>query len=176
VRRGIKVCEGTVSDLLLFYELYAETAQRDGFPIRPSQYYWDGWRTFLQAGLARLLLAEAEGETVAGLMLFTFGKTAWYMYGASSNHHREHMPNYLLQWEAMCRARDAGCTLYDLWGAPDRLQDSDPMWGVVRFKLGLGGQVARGLGAWDFPVSRRAYRFYTVVIPRYLGWLRRYYG
>jgi hypothetical protein len=42
----------------------------------------------------------------------------------------------------------------------------------VRFKLGLGGQVARGLGAWDYPVNRALYGLYSVVMPRYLGWLR----
>ncbi len=176
VRHGVAVRSGTASDLPLFYDLYAETARRDGFPIRPPAYYWDGWQSFLEAGRAHLLLAEVEGEPVAGLMLFTFGETAWYMYGASSDRYREHMPNYLLQWAAICRAREAGCTLYDLWGAPDRLHESDPMWGVVRFKLGLGGHVARGLGAWDFAVSRAAYRLYTVVIPGYLGWLRKMSG
>jgi lipid II:glycine glycyltransferase (peptidoglycan interpeptide bridge formation enzyme) len=95
------------------------------------------------------------------------------MYGASSDRHRKHMPNYLLQWEAIRRAKDVGCTLYDLWGAPDNLDESDPMWGVVRFKLGLGGQLARGLGAWDFPAKRFGYRLYAEIIPRYLDWLRR---
>jgi peptidoglycan pentaglycine glycine transferase (the first glycine) len=180
MRRGVEirsVGDGTGNAHLsraldLFYPLYAETAQRDGFVIRPQSYYQDAWGTFLKEGLAHLLLAEFAGETVAGLLLFTFGPTAWYMYGASSDHHRQHMPNYLLQWEAIRWAKAAGCTLYDLWGAPDRLDESDPMWGVVRFKLGLGGELARGLGAWDFPVNRTGYRFYTEFVPRYLNWLR----
>jgi lipid II:glycine glycyltransferase (peptidoglycan interpeptide bridge formation enzyme) len=95
------------------------------------------------------------------------------MYGASSSRHRKTMPNNLLQWEAIRQAKAAGCTLYDLWGAPDKLDESDPMWGVVRFKLGLGGQLAQGVGAWDFPGSRTAYRLYTGVLPRYLGWMQR---
>jgi peptidoglycan pentaglycine glycine transferase (the first glycine) len=173
MRRGVQVREGTEADLGLFYDLYAETAQRDGFPIRPPEYYYDAWRTFLKAEQARLLLAEVEGDTVAGLILFTFGPAAWYMYGASSDRHRNLMPNNLLQWEAMRCARAAGCALYDLWGAPDQLDESDPMWGVVRFKLGLGGELAEGLGAWDFTVSRAGYWLYTEVIPRYLAWLRR---
>jgi len=173
MRRGVSVVEGTTDkDLEVFYRLYAETAQRDGFLIRPPAYYQDAWGSFLEAGLARLLLAEIEGEAVAGLVLFTFGATAWYMYGASSSHHRKHMPNQLLQWEAIRQARAAGCRLYDLWGAPDDLDESDPMWGVVRFKLGMGGQLVQGLGAWDFPRSRAGYRFYTAVMPRYLDWLR----
>ena len=156
----------------LFYQLYAETAQRDGFVIRPAGYYRDAWGTFLQGGKAQLLLAEFEGETVAGLMVFTFESVAWYMYGASTSRHRRHMPGYLLQWEAIRQAKAAGCTLYDLWGAPDTLDESDPMWGVVRFKLGLGGRLARGVGAWDLAVNRVAYQLYHSAMPRYLGWLR----
>jgi lipid II:glycine glycyltransferase (peptidoglycan interpeptide bridge formation enzyme) len=176
-RRGVEVeaytGEGVPPAALeAFYGLYAETAQRDGFPLRPLAYYGDAWGSFLQADLAHLLLARRQGEALAGLILYLFGPTAWYLYGASSERHRECMPNNLLQWEAMCRARATGCTLYDLWGAPDLLDEADPMWGVVRFKLGLGGELARGLGAWDFPVQRPAYWLYGTVIPRYLGWLR----
>jgi lipid II:glycine glycyltransferase (peptidoglycan interpeptide bridge formation enzyme) len=178
-RRGVKVqvIEGHDAErlphaLTVFYQLYAETAQRDGFVIRPEAYYRDAWATFLKEGLAFLLLAEFEGEVVAGLMVWTFGPTAWYMYGASSERHRRQMPNYLLQWEAIRQARVAGSTLYDMWGAPDVLDESDPMWGVVRFKLGLGGQLVRGLGAWDFPVNRGLYSLYTRLMPRYLNWLR----
>ncbi|NIV33532.1 MAG: GNAT family N-acetyltransferase, partial [Anaerolineae bacterium] len=56
-------------------------------------------------GQAHLFLAEFEGEAIAGLILFVFGSTAWYMYGASSNRERRRMPNYLLQWEAIRWAR-----------------------------------------------------------------------
>jgi peptidoglycan pentaglycine glycine transferase (the first glycine) len=176
MRRGVTVREGGVGEIDTFYQLYDETSRRDGFPIRPPEYYHDAWGSFLEEDLAHLLLAEAEGETVAGLILFTFGPTAWYMYGASSDRHRRHMPNQLLQWEAMRRAKETGCTLYDLWGAPDELDESDPMWGVVRFKLGLGGELARGLGAWDFPANRAGYGLYTTVMPRYLDWLRSRHG
>jgi peptidoglycan pentaglycine glycine transferase (the first glycine) len=172
-RRGVAIREGSAVDLEVFYRLYAETAQRDRFLIRPPEYYRDAWGSFLAACRAHLLLAEVEGEAVAGLILFTFGATAWYFYGASSDRHREAMPNHLLQWEAIRRARAAGCTLYDLWGAPEDLDESDPMWGVVRFKQGLGGELARGLGAWDSPANRPAYRLYTTILPRYLDWLRR---
>jgi lipid II:glycine glycyltransferase (peptidoglycan interpeptide bridge formation enzyme) len=172
-RRGVTIHQGTTPDLQAFYQLYAETAQRDGFLIRPFDYYEDVWGSFMQAGLAHLLLAEVEGDPVAGLILFTFGATAWYMYGASSIRHRKAMPNNLLQWEAMRKAKAAGCSLYDLWGAPNQLDESDPMWGVVRFKLGLGGQLAQGVGAWDYAGSRAGYRLFTSVLPRYRGWLRK---
>jgi peptidoglycan pentaglycine glycine transferase (the first glycine) len=171
-RRGVTIRQATTADMELFYQLYTETSSRDGFIIRPAGYYHDAWASFMEQGRAQLLLAEVDGEAVAGLMLFLFGSTAWYMYGASSDRHRKRMPNQLLQWEAIRQARAAGCSLYDLWGAPDQLDESDPMWGVTRFKLGLGGELARGLGAWDYAYNRPVYRLIAFAMPRYLALLR----
>jgi lipid II:glycine glycyltransferase (peptidoglycan interpeptide bridge formation enzyme) len=93
-------------------------------------------------------------------MAFALGRTAWYLYGASSDRHRHLMPNHLLQWEAIQWARARGCTTYDLWGIPDEVgqalaRGKEPegseggLWGVYRFKRGFGGRVARTLGAYD---------------------------
>jgi peptidoglycan pentaglycine glycine transferase (the first glycine) len=172
-RRGVIVRPGCQGDLPLFYRLYAETAARDGFIIRPFAYYEDAWGGFIDAGLAQLFLAEHDGQPLAGVLIFRFGPTAWYMYGASRTAGRELMPNHLLQWEAMRWARAQGCRIYDWWGAPDRLDESDPMWGVYRFKEGFGARFVAHIGAWDFPVSRPLYWLYTVAMPRYLDLLRR---
>jgi peptidoglycan pentaglycine glycine transferase (the first glycine) len=172
-RRGVTVRSGAASDVPLFYEMYAETGERDGFIIRPLSYYRDAWRSFLDAGMARMLLAEVEGEAVAGLILFRFGETAWYMYGASTSAHRERMPNYALQWEAIRWAKEAGCTAYDLWGAPQVLEESDPLWGVWRFKEGLGAAFTPHLGAYDYPARRLLYWAFAVALPRYRALLRR---
>jgi lipid II:glycine glycyltransferase (peptidoglycan interpeptide bridge formation enzyme) len=94
------------------------------------------------------------------------------MYGASRAVHREKMPNHLLQWEAMRWAREQGCTVYDMWGAPDVPDELDPLWGVYRFKQGLGGEFVRHIGAWDFPVSRIGYWLYAGVMPRVLAAMR----
>jgi lipid II:glycine glycyltransferase (peptidoglycan interpeptide bridge formation enzyme) len=106
-------------------------------------------------------------------MLFLFGKTAWYMVGASSDRHRNLMPSHLLQWEAIQLAKRLGCMQYDMWGAPDRFDESDSMWGVYRFKIGFGGETVRGMGAFDYPPSPWLYRAYTVAMPRVLALLRR---
>jgi lipid II:glycine glycyltransferase (peptidoglycan interpeptide bridge formation enzyme) len=171
-RRGVTVRPGTRADLPLFYQMYAETAVRDGFIIRPYEYYEDAWGSFMDAGQAQMLLAYFD-EPLAGVIIFRFGPTAWYFYGASRGRHRNLMPNHLLQWEAMRWAKAQGCTIYDWWGAPDVLDESDPMWGVYRFKEGFGGRFVEGIGAWDFPVSRVLYWLYTALMPRYLNWLRK---
>jgi lipid II:glycine glycyltransferase (peptidoglycan interpeptide bridge formation enzyme) len=72
----------------------------------------------------------------------------------------------------MRRAKTAGCKAYDLWGAPDRFDESDSLWGVFRFKRGLGGTVVRTLGAWDFTPRPFWYQLYAQVIPRVLDLMR----
>ena len=171
-RKGVTVRAGGVDDFPLVYEMYAETSARDNFIIRPRDYYHDAWGTFIEAGSAQPLIAEVDGEPVAMVIVFRFEHRAWYVYGASRAVHREKMPNHLLQWEAMCWAREQGCTTYDMWGAPDVLDESDPMWGVYRFKQGFGGEFVRCIGAWDFPVSRLGYWLYTSMMPSLLAAMR----
>ncbi|KAA3644950.1 MAG: peptidoglycan bridge formation glycyltransferase FemA/FemB family protein [Chloroflexi bacterium] len=171
-RKGVTVRVGTVGDFDMLYNMYAETANRDSFTIRAKDYYLTVWNTFMDAGMLQPLIAEVEGQPVAGLMLFIFEQIAWYIYGMSTAAHRNKMPTYLLQWEAIKAAKAAGCTTYDLWGAPDNFTESDSMWGVFRFKRGLGGQVMRHIGAWDLPVRPWLYTIYTQALPRLLSLMR----
>lgn len=152
-KRGVTVRMAQPDDDALLYRMYAETGARDGFIIREPAYYADAWRAMNATGF----IAERDGEALAGLVLFTFADRAWYFYGMSYSHGREHMPNHLLQWTAMRWARDHGCRIYDWWGVPERLDESDPMWGVYRFKEGFGAQFVEGLGAWDYAPSRLLY-------------------
>ncbi len=172
-RKGVTVRPGTVSDLKQLYQMYAETSVRDGFTIRNQNYYLTLWRKFIESEMAEPLLAEVEGEPTAGVIIFRFAGRAWYMYGMSREIHREKMPNYLLQWEAMLRAKERGCVEFDLWGAPDEFNKEDDLWGVYRFKGGLGGEVVRYIGAWDLPLNTLVYRSYTQIMPRLLNLMRR---
>jgi len=168
-RRGVQVRVGDEKDLELLFQMYAETAARDQFIIRPLTYYRDAWGAFMEAGLACPLIAEYEGEAIAAVILFCFGERVWYMYGSSRNAHRDKMPNHQLQWEAIRWAKAQGATIYDMWGAPNTFVESDPMWGVWRFKAGFGGRVVRHIGAWDKTLSRPWHWLYTIAIPRYLA-------
>jgi lipid II:glycine glycyltransferase (peptidoglycan interpeptide bridge formation enzyme) len=60
-----------------------------------------------------------------------------------------------------------------MWGAPDRFDPGDSMWGVYRFKTGLGGETVRGIGAYDYPTHPWRYRAYTTLMPRVLSLMRR---
>ena len=171
-KKGVTVRSGSLEDLGLLYQMYAETSVRDHFVIREEGYYHEVWSRFLQAGMAEILIAEVDAEPVAALVQFRFARRAWYLYGMSRAVHREKMPNVLLQWHAIRRAKAAGCTVYDLWGAPDEFNEQDSMWGVYRFKEGLGARVVRTLGAWDYPTSSLFYRLYCQVLPRVTDFMR----
>ena len=102
-------------------------------------------------------------------MVFAHGDRAWYFYGASSDEHRNLMPTYLVQWEAMRWARHQGCREYDLWGIPDAdaqtleaqfTERADGLWGVYRFKRGFGGELRRAPDPWERVYNPLLYRLY----------------
>ena len=174
-KKGVVLRVGTLEDLPMLYKMYAETSVRDGFVIRDEEYYKTAWGIFMRPGgqpSAVPLIAEVNGEPVAAIFLFMFAGRAYYVYGMSRNLHREKMPTYLLQWEAIKLAKAGGCIAYDLWGAPEVFDESDSMWGVYRFKEGLGGEVVRTLGAYDFVPNKLWYKLYAEVMPRILNAMR----
>lgn len=169
-RKGVVVRRA--GDIDAFFSLLEETGNRDAFGIHSREYYQRAYEIFHPNGECELLLAEYEHEPLAALMVFAHGDRAWYFYGASSNSHRDRMPTYLLQWEAMRWAREKGCASYDLWGVPDAdeqsleeqfTERSDGLWGVYRFKRGFGGEVVHAAGPWDrvyIPSLYNAYRMW----------------
>ena len=179
-KKGVTVRPGSVADLPLLYRLYAETSVRDGFLIREEGYYQTVWRSFMgvSPSVSRLqpftepLIAEVDGEPAGAVSLFYFAGQAIYLFGMSRQTHPEKMPNYLLQWEAIRRAKALGCQVYNLWGAPDVFNESDGLWGVFRFKEGFGGTVSRTIGAWDYTPNPLLYKIYTQALPRVMNLMR----
>jgi lipid II:glycine glycyltransferase (peptidoglycan interpeptide bridge formation enzyme) len=181
-RKGVQVRYGTTDDIDLLYRMYVDTSVRDGFVIRNESYYQLMWETFMRSDLVdnehpnipicEPIIAEVDGLPVAAVVIFRFAGIAYYLHGMSLQVHKNKMPNYLLQWKAMIRSKEMGCKRYDLWGAPEVFNETDPMWGVFRFKQGLGGEVIRSIGAYDLPVWNMVYRLYTRIIPRVLHFMR----
>jgi lipid II:glycine glycyltransferase (peptidoglycan interpeptide bridge formation enzyme) len=170
-RKGVTVAAW--ADIAAFAEMMEETADRDEFGAHNRAYFRKAYDLFHPGGACELFAAEVDGEPVAAIMVFKRGARAWYLYGASRSIHREKMPTYALQWEAMRWAKSSGCSAYDLWGIPDRseqeLEDqfterSDGLWGVYRFKRGFGGEVTKTIGAWDLVLDPFRYRLYTTAM------------
>ena len=151
----------------LFYQLYRETAARDGIAIHSENYYRSLCRlaadgTFdTERILISIYIAYFEEKPLAAIITLFSPSGAVYLYGASSNEHRNLMPAYLLQWQAIQDAQKYGCPSYDFYGIPPTDDSNHPMHGLYRFKTGFGGAVIHRVGTLDIPVRGFRYRLYS---------------
>jgi len=164
-KAGVEVVHGTFDDLADFHEVYVQTAQRDGFTPRGLPYFQRMWRAMSEEDPHRitLYLARHQGRVLAATTLVRVGRHAWYSYGASSNEGRDVRPSNAVQWAMIRDSLANGCDVYDLRGISDTLDSSDPLFGLIQFKLGTGGYAQEYLGEWDLrlrPVLARAFDAY----------------
>jgi peptidoglycan pentaglycine glycine transferase (the first glycine) len=177
MRRGVEVTAQPIDAIDAFYRLMTITGERDEFGVHSQAYYRRALALLRPLGRAQLFMAHYEGQPLAGLMAFAFDHRAYYMYGASSNVHRELMPNHQLQWRAMQWAKERGCTEYDLWGITDRDPDEETengsaaLGGVERFKAGFGGDTVRTVGAYDRVYVRPLYWLYGRLRHHMASWV-----
>ncbi|MEA3398517.1 MAG: peptidoglycan bridge formation glycyltransferase FemA/FemB family protein [Patescibacteria group bacterium] len=160
-RKGVKIIfadarrnEFNALNFEKFWELMVQTSRRDGFRLHDKKYY----RQFLEVDFIKLFLAEHDRKIVAAGIFSFFGDTAAYMHGASSNKYRNVMAPYLLQWEAIKKAKELNFKYYDFYGI-----DSAKWPGVTRFKKGFGGKEIERSGTFDLIFSQRLYGFYKLL-------------
>ena len=138
-RKGVTVRDGERSDLKRFHEIMEETGQRDEFVIRTLDYF-EKMYDVLAPNYLRVYMASYEGEDIAGTIAIYYGNKVWYLYGASSNAKRNVMPNYLLQWEMIKWSVENKCDIYDFRGVSGDIDESNPLYGLYRFKKGFNGE------------------------------------
>ena len=130
-----------------FAALMLETGLRDGFVPREGSYFENMLDNLGEH--CRLYMAYYEGKAIAGTLAIWYGDKVWYLYGASSNEHRNLMPNYMLQWAMIEWAVEKGCRLYDFRGVPGQVGEDHPLYGLYKFKLGFGGDYVEFVGEMD---------------------------
>ncbi|MDR3081477.1 MAG: aminoacyltransferase [Streptomyces sp.] len=155
-KAGVRVVRGGLEDLPAFYTLYVETAERDRFIPRPLSYFQRMWNALAaeNPNRMRLYLAHHDGDVLAAATMLTVGEHVWYSYGASTSRKREVQPNNAIQWRMLSDAHRLGAAVYDFRGITDTLEESNHLLGLLRFKVGSGGQAVEYLGEWDFPINR----------------------
>ena len=167
-RAGVMVQQGGYDDLSRFHDVYVETAARDGFTPRPLSYFQGMW-TAMRAendDRIRLYLATYNDTVVAATTWVRVGSHVWYSYGASTGDHRDVRASNAIQWRMLTDAIDAGATVYDLRGISDTLDENDPLFGLIRFKLGTGGEAIEYLGEWDFAISPLLHKAFQLYLSR----------
>jgi len=148
-----------------FYSLFKETAARDGFQVRPKQYFTKLFETL--GDKAVLLVAKHENKVLAAGIFTFYEEIASYLYGASGNEHRELMAPYLLHWEAIKLAKARDCQVYDLlavapFGAKPDKKLVQKYAGITRFKEQFGGQQIQLIGSWDLVLKPVWYQLFKI--------------
>jgi len=161
-RKGVKVKKSNnPADVGIFYQLIKETANRNKFIPHPPKHYFNIIKILGEKNLASLFLAEYKRKIIAANIISFFGQKSLYMHGASTDTHRNLMPTYLLQWEAILEAKRRGCSFYDLGGVVPEEETKHPWAGISRFKRGFGGEEKEFIGAWDFVYLPNQYRVFS---------------
>ncbi|WP_308120199.1 lipid II:glycine glycyltransferase FemX [Streptomyces bambusae] len=155
-KEGVETVLGTAADLPEFHRLLCLTEERDGFRLGRSLGYYQQQYEALNAeepGRMRLYLARHRGEILAAHTMVVAGARVWYQTGASADHRREVRPSNALQWRMLRDAHALGADEYDMRGVPSTLDPAERAFGLLRWKLGTGGQVVETLGEWETPMD-----------------------
>ena len=160
-RKGVVVKEGTREDLKDFHKIMIETGSRDGFIIRSLDYFEKMYDELAPKHM-KLLMAYYEDKPISGIIPIMYGNKTWYLYGASSNEHRNLMPNYLLQWEMIRQAIQNKCDIYDFRGVSGVVDETHPQYGLYRFKKGFGAEFTEFIGEVYWPFKPLTYKLYKI--------------
>ncbi|MBQ7625111.1 MAG: peptidoglycan bridge formation glycyltransferase FemA/FemB family protein [Clostridia bacterium] len=166
VRKGVivKLCGKEM--LPDFTRIMLETGNRDGFVTRPQSYF----ETMMDAlgEDCRLYMAFLDDKPIAGTLAVHYGDKVWYLYGASSNEHRNSMPNYQLQWEMIKWSLELKCNIYDFRGVSGDISPENPLYGLYNFKKGFSGDFCEFCGEFTMVYNKAVNAF----VERGLGKLR----
>ncbi len=147
-----------------WYEIYLETAKRDGFSPRSAKY--------LKALLTldgkvagdvecKLLLATEKRKIVGGIIVL-FSKTETvYLYGASMRFDSLSC-SHVLQDYAIRMACEKGCAIYDLYGISGPKGRGSHLAGLEVFKLSFGGQAYYRSPSTDYVYSFIPWKIYAI--------------
>ncbi len=159
-RKGVEVVFASADMLPTFYDLYRQTSERNNFHPCSYKHF-----SALFAALAstpdsselHFLLAKHGHDVLAGAIIAITGRTATYLFGASSNKNRNLMGPYAVQWAGMQLARTHKCLTYDMGAVSPAKESTHPFYGMHRFKTGFGGKVVHRSGTWDYPLDSDKY-------------------
>lgn len=158
-KKGVVVKEGSKEDLKDFHKIMVETGERDNFLIRSLSYFEKMYDEMAPKHM-KLLMAYYENEPIAGIIPIMYGNKTWYLYGASSNKHRNLMPNYLLQWTMIKEAIENKSEMYDFRGVSGVVDETHPQYGLYRFKKGFNAEFTEFIGEIFIPYKPLKYKLY----------------
>ncbi len=145
-RSGLTLRSGHDAALFdTFLALFESFSERKSFEVDlPPEFYAARQPEHLEAERYRIILADQDGEAVAGHVSSLDGDTCVYLLGATLPSALKTNAAYLLQWRAIEIAKERGARWYDLGGI-----DPEGNPGVFHFKRGLNGLDVQAAGPSD---------------------------
>lgn len=150
----LEINEETVK---LFTDINLETKQRKQFYTRAEDFLQDYWNEFNYQGQGNLYAAKFEGKIMAMAYVIVNGQKAFYKDAGSTSNNTGAAS--ALQWFIIQDLIKRGVKSYDLCGAlaNGKESDSDPLWGVYKFKSKFSKNLVTYPGFIDLPIKKAKY-------------------
>lgn len=149
-------------ELDAFYEHYQATGKRHKITYRSKSYFEALLENLGKKDYAFCYTADYKGKSLASAIMLFYGESALYLYGGSAEEFRNLMAPYLLHWQIIKDAKEAGLSEYNFLGiAPDD-NPSHPWAGITRFKKQFGGEQVDILGSYDLPLKPVQYKAFKI--------------
>lgn len=163
-RRGLRVVRSNdPARMPDFVRLLRQVEQRNDFFSYEDPYFDAIAQELLGSGDASLYFAVAGDVDAAAALVFDFGPTRYYAFGATATESRKLMPAPPLVWQAIIDARREGRERFDFWGAaPPDAAPGHPWSGITDFKRGFGGEREAYAGTWELTVRPVAARLFAL--------------
>ena len=148
-RHGVEtVFNSDDESIPFFFDLFYETANRQGFLSESYGFFIKLGQTLFREGMAEIGFAKYKGEILVAILVVYWGDRCTYLYGGRSDRDQQVMPAYALHWAAIQRAKQRGYKIYDFYGYSEDLNHA--YYKFSRFKRQFGGKVIKTIGAYDY--------------------------
>jgi lipid II:glycine glycyltransferase (peptidoglycan interpeptide bridge formation enzyme) len=146
-----------------FSKLYFETTKRQKYFGHNYQYHKTVWNN-LKNKISHILIAYYNNIPLAAYQLWYLDGVIYYVYGGTSELHRNLMASNLLMWEAIKLGKKLGATKFDMWGSLEPNYDpNDPWSGFTRFKEGYATKFTEFIGSYDLVINPLIYKIYNFI-------------
>jgi lipid II:glycine glycyltransferase (peptidoglycan interpeptide bridge formation enzyme) len=158
-REGCEVVERESSPetYRALYDLMADTVSAKGsMPLRSFEYYAQFWDEFCSRGQGRFFFVSEDGKPSVGAFVINYGAKATYKDGGSTQNRNQYGDSHLVQWAAIRRMQELGCTEYDFCGTPPAAQIKDKahnLHGMGMFKTSFTKTVTDFVGCHDYVLA-----------------------
>ncbi len=171
------------SELDNFFDLYSATAKRHRITFRGKLYFQSLLEILGKSGYAELFTIYLDERLktknerlevqnpipnsqvlspLSSAVILYSGQKAIYLYGASSDEHKNLMAPYQLHFEIIKDAKSKGFETYDFFGIAPEDSPSHPWAGVTRFKKQFGGAERQIYGSYDLIFKPMIYQLFKI--------------